>query len=342
MITITRKNDIKVLSGTCPNCGRHIVCVDEESAEGNTPASLGLAGSCPECDHQVRILPMAEGTAAPEEPEEVLPIFPITEGDVFCCTRDCPVFNADGSGYIAYTGGKTYTSEKDGCITDDQGRTDHEWSPGFFGSMAGNFFRKVSHGIKPVMEGSWVVVHDEQTCRVVNVIGDTLVVAVPSLLSTVLMSCRVADVRPWKPADAREGDFLAADLEAGHKAVFITKGYGKDVFESFAGYSTLHGSFWTESNCCNAYKDKIRPATEEEKLLLKEQAGAHGLRWNPDRMKMEKAEEETDVVTKAFPDLCYEQLLKKVEELKERFRELEGCVAAIKGKDMPSGDDSNV
>ena len=45
-------------------------------------------------------------------------------GDKFLCINDCFM---NGSGIKVYTKGKIYKSEKEGCITDDQGTKDHYW-----------------------------------------------------------------------------------------------------------------------------------------------------------------------------------------------------------------------
>ena len=46
-------------------------------------------------------------------------------GDKFLCVNDCFI-NGDPN-YKAYTKGKTYYSEKEGCITDDTRNMDHFW-----------------------------------------------------------------------------------------------------------------------------------------------------------------------------------------------------------------------
>lgn len=58
--------------------------------------------------------------------------------------------NGSSAGKVAYVKGQTYTSERDGCITDEQGNTAHWWAdsdinktiPAFF-----NYFEPLS--IKP-------------------------------------------------------------------------------------------------------------------------------------------------------------------------------------------------
>ena len=47
----------------------------------------------------------------------------IEKGDIFRCTNHVVMSN----GEVAYIKGRTYTSEKDGCITDEQKNCDHVW-----------------------------------------------------------------------------------------------------------------------------------------------------------------------------------------------------------------------
>lgn len=50
----------------------------------------------------------------------------IKKEDKFECIKDVMMDNNPKN--IAYTSGKTYISELDGCITDDQNKVDHHWS----------------------------------------------------------------------------------------------------------------------------------------------------------------------------------------------------------------------
>lgn len=66
-------------------------------------------------------------------PKETREIDNIKAGDRFYCKKTVVM---EGDGMIAYTKGKTYVSEKDGCITDDKGLIEHWWDderwPDFF------------------------------------------------------------------------------------------------------------------------------------------------------------------------------------------------------------------
>lgn len=66
-------------------------------------------------------------------PQETGEIDNIKKGDRFYCKKTV-VMHLDND--IAYTEGKTYVSEKDGCITNDQGLIEHLWDgerwPDFF------------------------------------------------------------------------------------------------------------------------------------------------------------------------------------------------------------------
>jgi len=48
----------------------------------------------------------------------------IEEGDKFVCLKDFVLFD----GEVSYTKGKEYTSDCMGCITDNNGRTNHDMS----------------------------------------------------------------------------------------------------------------------------------------------------------------------------------------------------------------------
>ena len=49
----------------------------------------------------------------------------IIKGDKFECVKSVAM---DQNGYVAYIKGKIYTSESDGCITDEQCNKQHYWS----------------------------------------------------------------------------------------------------------------------------------------------------------------------------------------------------------------------
>ena len=48
----------------------------------------------------------------------------IKKGDKFLCIKDAPMLFADG---VVYNKGNVYTSEEDGCITNNKGYTSHRW-----------------------------------------------------------------------------------------------------------------------------------------------------------------------------------------------------------------------
>jgi hypothetical protein len=55
---------------------------------------------------------------------KVIETFDIKKGDSFVCVEDV-IMNDDDS--LVYKKGFVYTSEKDGCITDEDGDIDHRW-----------------------------------------------------------------------------------------------------------------------------------------------------------------------------------------------------------------------
>jgi hypothetical protein len=269
-------------------------------------------------------------------PDEVFPFYPVKAGDEFYCTNSCSVADTDGRDrYIAYTDGKTYVSEKDGCITDDQGCKDHSWSPDGFGIFVGNFLRKIKHGPKLIMEGSWVV-HGKQTCRVLQVIEDKVMVAAPSLFGNIQTLYFISDVRPWTLADTKKGDFLAVDDEM----IFISKGADDNVCNYFACYDLKMQQFYDDDGCSSTFKDKMRPATDEEVLLLKEQIDIHGYHWNLDKMELEEKRKEN--IRTVFPQSDYAQLQQDMNELSNRVKTLEERLFHIESKDMPLGGNSCV
>lgn len=58
----------------------------------------------------------------------------IKKGDKFLCIK---AVKMNGDGEVAYTNGRVYTSEVDGCLTDEQGDKLHEWG----GENLNRYFR---------------------------------------------------------------------------------------------------------------------------------------------------------------------------------------------------------
>lgn len=63
-------------------------------------------------------------------------IITIHKGDKFLCIKT--VIMGGRFGYIAYIKGNTYISEKDNCITDEQGCVFHEWN-----TDTSTYFKKI-------------------------------------------------------------------------------------------------------------------------------------------------------------------------------------------------------
>lgn len=83
-------------------------------------------------DAIMRCIEREEGIVTSKEDKE------IHKGDVFECIEH--VVMEDGS--VAYIKGKTYASEKDGCITDDEHDENHEWSIQEDGDWR-NYFKRI-------------------------------------------------------------------------------------------------------------------------------------------------------------------------------------------------------
>ena len=70
----------------------------------------------------------------------------IKKGDKFKCIRD--VIMDDDPKSIAYTSGRTYISEEDNCITDNDGSLNHSWSDctdEYFIKLSGDMVNHPSH-----------------------------------------------------------------------------------------------------------------------------------------------------------------------------------------------------
>ena len=70
----------------------------------------------------------------------------IKKGDKFKCIKD--VIMDDDPKSIAYTSGRTYISEEDNCITDNDGSPNHSWSDcadEYFIKLSGDMVNHPSH-----------------------------------------------------------------------------------------------------------------------------------------------------------------------------------------------------
>ena len=101
----------------------------------------------------------------------------------------------------------------------------------------------------------------------------------------------------------------------------------------FVGDEQTEQQFYDEDLCSSIYKDKMRPATDEEVLLLKEQIDIHGYHWNLDKMELEEKRKED--IRAAFPQSDYAQLQQDMNELSDRVKKLEERLFYIESKDMP-------
>ena len=183
--------------------------------------------------------------------------------------------------------------------------------------------------------GDWVV-NGTRTCCVGEVLGKQIMVIAPSLFGGVKTFCDAADVHPWTLEDAKKGDFLAVDDEM----IFISKGADDNVCNYFACYDLKKQQFYDDDGCSSLYKDKMRPATDEEVSLLKEQIDIHGYHWNLDKMELEEKRKEN--IRAAFPQSDYAQLQQDMNELSDRVKTLEERLFHIEIKDMPLGGNSCV
>lgn len=189
--------------------------------------------------------------------------------------------------------------------------------------------------------GDWVV-HGKSTCCVSEVLDRQLVVIAPSLFGGVKTLYDAADVHKWTLADAKNGDFLCCDDGTESKVIFISHGCDDNLYLAYAGYTKDKGKemFFTDETCCLAKKEFIRPAKDDEKLVLKEQIECHGLHWNLDRMELEKKPK--DAICMSFPQSEYAQLQQDMNELSDRIKTLEERLFHIESKDMPLGGNSCV
>ena len=161
--------------------------------------------------------------------------------------------------------------------------------------------------------GDWVV-HGTSTCCVSEVLDKQIMVIAPSLFGGIMTSYDAADVHRWTLKDAKKGDYLCCDDTDWGKVIFISHGYPDNLYRAYAGYATSKGDsyFFTDETCCKAKKECIRPATDDEKLILDEQIAAHDLHWNLDRQELEKVDHTIKAV---FPETDYEQLRQELDAL---------------------------
>lgn len=223
-----------------------------------------------------------------EKPEEAsLPFYPVRAGDVFYCTNDCCLYGDDGREvYIAYTAGNTYVSEIDGCITDDHGRKDHMWNPDGMGVLAANFLRKVRRAPQLITEGTWVVTGASAVGRVLHIESGMAVVEMLLEWGVTQYICSLDDLRKWTPEDAGEGDILTAEEEDGTDVIFITMGSGEGVGNAIAAYNVFHNRFWRDYPCRLASTDRLRPANQEERMILMSKIRVSGLLWDEDAHRL--------------------------------------------------------
>lgn len=186
--------------------------------------------------------------------------------------------------------------------------------------------------------GDWVV-HGKSTCCVSEVLDKQLMVIVPSIFGGVKTLYDAADVHKWTLADAKNGDYLTCDDGTESKVIFISHGCDDNLYLAYAGYATDKGEsmFFTDETCCLAKKKFIRPAKDDEKLILDEQIAAHDLHWNLDRMELVKVDH---TVKAAFPDSDYEQMRKEVDDLRQTVEALQRQIDHMASKDMPLGGDT--
>lgn len=69
----------------------------------------------------------------------------IKKGDRFLCTNDVVMLDDDS---IAYKQGRTYVSDKDGHITNEQGQKNHEWRNHPDEDNWWDFFKKIPHPVE--------------------------------------------------------------------------------------------------------------------------------------------------------------------------------------------------
>ena len=188
--------------------------------------------------------------------------------------------------------------------------------------------------------GDWVV-NGTRTCCVAEVLGKQIMVIAPSLFGGMMTIYDAADVHPWTLEDAKKGDYLCCDDPDGVKVIFISHGYPDNLYMAYAGYSTSKDSslFFTDETCCLAKKEYIRPAKDDEKLILDEQIAAHALHWNLDRQELEKVDHTIKAV---FPETDYEQLRRELDALRKTVAEQQNQIDRLTGKDMPLGGNSCV
>ena len=189
--------------------------------------------------------------------------------------------------------------------------------------------------------GDWVV-HGKSTCCVSEVLDRQLVVIAPSLFGGVKTLYDAADVHKWTLADAKKGDFLCCDDGTEAKVIFISHGCDDNLYLAYAGYAKDKGEemFFTDETCCLAKKEFIRPAKDDEKLVLKEQIDIHGYHWNLDKMELE--EKPKDTISMSFPQSVYAQMQQDMNELEVRVNTLEERLFHLESKDMPLGGNSCV
>lgn len=181
--------------------------------------------------------------------------------------------------------------------------------------------------------GDWVV-HGSSTCCVSEVLDRQLVVIAPSIFGGMKTLYDAADVHRWTLDDAKKGDYLTCDDGTESKIIFISQGCDDNLYLAYAGYATYKSKskFFTDETCCLAKKEFIRPAKDDEKLILDEQIAINGLHWNRDRMELEKVDHTVKAV---FPDGDYDQMRKEVDDLRQTVEALQRQIDHMASKDMP-------
>lgn len=187
--------------------------------------------------------------------------------------------------------------------------------------------------------GDWVV-HGSSVCCVSEVLDRQLVVIAPSIFGGMKTLYDAADVHLWTLADAKKGDYLTCDDGTESKIIFISHGCDDNLYLAYAGYATDkdEAMFFTDETCCLAKKEFIRPAKDGEKLILDERIATNGLRWNRDRMELEKVDHTIKAV---FPNSDYDQMRKEVDDLRQTVEALQRQIDHMASKDMPLGGNTH-
>ena len=174
-----------------------------------------------------------------------------------------------------------------------------------------------------IKKGSWVVCQNE-TYQVVDVdynIQDVVLKFHTRSGSYLNMTYKIENVRPWKPADIKKGDYLTYDLGDDEKIIFITP-YNGELNISCCGYNTRKGYFWDKDQCwLGGCDDNIHPAIYEEMKLLDTKIAEHGLCWNYKKLKLEK--KGMPDIAGAFPYIDYKRLQQTIEDFGKRLDRIE-------------------